>query len=461
MAACDNGESATVNYACLQVVLLNLLYIMFQSKKFSTSGLVPQRLHGSEQRGAGPLGVTSSSSGSPVTSGGSGSAKQRLRWTPDLHDRFVEAITQLGGADRATPKGVLKVMGVQGLTIYHVKSHLQKYRLAKYIPESSEGGKSDKKKENEIVSNLEATSGTHIAEALQMQMEVQKRLHEQLEVQRQLQLRIEAQGRYLQKIIEEQQKMGTSKHETASSPETSPPCYGECGEVTDKAFPDSESPGKSGRQRQDGNAAMAPVDSAQKDQSADIAYPRDEPQLQTSSYAYRVGDGMPCSDNPEFGSPSKRSRRNNDTGQTKQENLSSHPHDQQQTLSVSYSSKTSHLKVGELPGSIYQNRVAGLAGQIESTRPSQSTADLHAQQSPGKLPRNNLDHISHAQDFYRPLCAKNASDSRRFVSPGSQIQVPASSLPVSSQDEFSSPLDGHDDCHNVSSSQVGLFEPWT
>ncbi|ONH94579.1 hypothetical protein PRUPE_7G023300 [Prunus persica] len=41
-----------------------------------------------------------------------------------------------------------------------------------------------------------------------MQMEVQKRLHEQLEVQRQLQMRIEAQGKYLQKIIEEQEKLG-------------------------------------------------------------------------------------------------------------------------------------------------------------------------------------------------------------------------------------------------------------
>lgn len=434
---------------------------MFQNKKFSTSGLVPQRLHGSEQRGAGPLGVTSSSSGSPVTSGGSGSAKQRLRWTPDLHDRFVEAITQLGGADRATPKGVLKVMGVQGLTIYHVKSHLQKYRLAKYIPESSEGGKPDKKKGNDIVSNLEATSGTQIAEALQMQMEVQKRLHEQLEVQRQLQLRIEAQGKYLQKIIEEQQRMSSAKHETSSSPETSPPRYGESVEVTDKASPDSESPGKSGRHRQEGNAAMPPVDIAQKDQSADIAYRREEPQLQSSSYAYRVGDGILCSDNPEFGSPSKRSRLHIDTGQPKQENLSSQRHDQQQTLPMSYSSQNSHLKVGELPGSIYQNRVAGLVGQIESTRPSQSTADLNAQQSPGKLPRNHLDHISHVQDFYRPLCAKNASDSIRFMSPGSQMQVPASSLPASSRDEFSSASDGHDGRHNVSPSPVGLFEPWT
>lgn len=26
-------------------------------------------------------------------------AKPRLKWTPDLHERFIEAVTQLGGAD--------------------------------------------------------------------------------------------------------------------------------------------------------------------------------------------------------------------------------------------------------------------------------------------------------------------------------------------------------------------------
>ncbi|KAK8500352.1 hypothetical protein V6N12_068839 [Hibiscus sabdariffa] len=136
-------------------------------------------------------------------------SKQRLRWTHELHERFVDAVAQLGGPDRATPKGVLRVMGVQGLTIYHVKSHLQKYRLAKYLPDSSSDGKTpDKKETGDMLPNLDMLNGMQITEALKLQMEVQKRLHEQLEVQRQLQLRIEAQGKYLKKIIEEQQRLG-------------------------------------------------------------------------------------------------------------------------------------------------------------------------------------------------------------------------------------------------------------
>ncbi|XP_042402170.1 myb family transcription factor PHL7-like [Zingiber officinale] len=142
-------------------------------------------------------------------------SRQRLRWTNELHNCFIDAVTQLGGPDRATPKGVLRIMGVPGLTIYHVKSHLQKYRLANCIPDpSTDGVKYEIKDSGDLTSGVESSSGMQITEALKLQMEVQKRLHEQLEVQKQLQLRIEAQGKYLKKIIEEQQRLNGALTET-------------------------------------------------------------------------------------------------------------------------------------------------------------------------------------------------------------------------------------------------------
>lgn len=55
--------------------------------------------------------------------------KRRIRWTTELHQRFEQAVAALGGAACATPKGILERMKAPEVTIMHVKSHLQKYRL--------------------------------------------------------------------------------------------------------------------------------------------------------------------------------------------------------------------------------------------------------------------------------------------------------------------------------------------
>ncbi|XP_022963985.1 myb family transcription factor PHL11-like isoform X2 [Cucurbita moschata] len=87
--------------------------------------------------------------------------KPRLRWTADLHDRFVDAVTKLGGPERT---------------------------LSNFI-----GVEEDER-------------GMKIAEALKSHVDVQKTILEQLEVQNKLQMRIEAQGKYLQDILEKAQK---------------------------------------------------------------------------------------------------------------------------------------------------------------------------------------------------------------------------------------------------------------
>ncbi|KAJ7946486.1 Myb family transcription factor APL [Quillaja saponaria] len=132
--------------------------------------------------------------------------KPRLRWTADLHERFVDAVTQLGGPSKATPKAILRTMNVKGLTLFHLKSHLQKYRLGKQSgKDMGEGGKD--------ASYLLETPGTDISspklpspdigegyevkEALRAQMEVQSKLHLQVEAEKHLQIRQDAERRYM------------------------------------------------------------------------------------------------------------------------------------------------------------------------------------------------------------------------------------------------------------------------
>ncbi|KAL1196892.1 Myb family transcription factor PHL5 [Cardamine amara subsp. amara] len=148
--------------------------------------------------------------------------KTRIRWTQDLHEKFVECVNCLGGADKATPKAILKLMDSEGLTIFHVKSHLQKYRIAKYIPDSLEG-KFEKRACAKELSQLDIKTGVQIKEALQLQLDVQRHLHEQLEIQRNLQLRIEEQGKQLKIMIEQQQKTKESILKTDPNAEASLP----------------------------------------------------------------------------------------------------------------------------------------------------------------------------------------------------------------------------------------------
>ncbi|KAF6147724.1 hypothetical protein GIB67_006697 [Kingdonia uniflora] len=155
-------------------------------------------------------------------------AKPRLKWTAELHERFLEAVIQLGGADKATPKTVMKLMAIPGLTLYHLKSHLQKYRLSKNLHgQTTIGNNKSGDRLSDVSGSLmnntslgvQTDKSLQISEALQMQIEVQRRLHQQLEVQKHLQLRIEAQGKYLQSVLEKaQETLGGQNLEASKVP---------------------------------------------------------------------------------------------------------------------------------------------------------------------------------------------------------------------------------------------------
>ncbi|XP_047336135.1 myb family transcription factor PHL5-like [Impatiens glandulifera] len=92
----------------------------------------------------------------------------RIKWTQEMHQRFVECVNKLGGSERNNSESTIS-------TSFTSQEH-------------------DPKRDMSIM------------EALRLQVDVQKNLYAQLEIQKQLQLRIEEQGRLLKMMMNQQTK---------------------------------------------------------------------------------------------------------------------------------------------------------------------------------------------------------------------------------------------------------------
>ncbi|KAK1301761.1 Two-component response regulator ARR2 [Acorus calamus] len=57
-----------------------------------------------------------------------GEEKRRMVWHPELHAKFLSAVSTLG-FNKVVPKTILRLMKVPGLRREHIASHLQKYRM--------------------------------------------------------------------------------------------------------------------------------------------------------------------------------------------------------------------------------------------------------------------------------------------------------------------------------------------
>ncbi|EEE68749.1 hypothetical protein OsJ_27440 [Oryza sativa Japonica Group] len=205
-------------------------------------------------------------------------ARARLRWTGQLHERFVLAVAELGGADRATPKSVLRAMAVPGLTLYHLKSHLQKYRQA--VSRGGNGGGGGSGSLNDRSSSSERQPADHdgdsaadeprtIAYDGDSDGDAKEGLRDSSRsmVKRHLQLRMEAQGRYLQSVLRRAQQV-LADHSLASSPEAATAELSELASAVDIECMSSSSPPRHHRQSAATDSCVTTTSSSEAESKA-------------------------------------------------------------------------------------------------------------------------------------------------------------------------------------------------
>ncbi|KAF7123545.1 hypothetical protein RHSIM_Rhsim12G0064200 [Rhododendron simsii] len=189
--------------------------------------------------------------------------KPRLKWTPELHRRFADAISQLGGADsydhftvcligntksldeddgnswtdfvpfkepftgtslnigwgkatnqRPIMKSTNKVSGIElGYKTEIIEAFVLISRFHFFADYKGNQRRDADFLSGEVGDQIQnpINESLKIAQTLQMQMEVQRKLHEQIE------LRIEAQGKYLQSVLKKAQET-LSGYSNSSSP---------------------------------------------------------------------------------------------------------------------------------------------------------------------------------------------------------------------------------------------------
>ncbi|WRX25757.1 MYB-CC type transcription factor [Theobroma cacao] len=123
---------------------------------------------------------------SSVSSGGRPSnIKTRIKWTVELHKKFVNCVNLLGGAEKIS---ICKI---------HYGIHTRFIHCFT---------KPDQGVDDDDLPMLYLKSGMQVKEILQMQLEVQRHLCEQLEIQQNLQQAIQEQGKQIQMMLEQLKK---------------------------------------------------------------------------------------------------------------------------------------------------------------------------------------------------------------------------------------------------------------